>query len=217
MVKREELTEMFKTEAFDDPRFKKGLVLKFARATIKLTKVDRKNMRVWGEQINLYDFNTGMSHYGHDVDTTDPKNIICRDCKVTIDQESTEDGEVKAAKRQEVEEAVEDDERKVKEKDRRFRYELLCQDGTIKHFAAGRRKRVTEIAKIVDARQIAVVPMIYYPMRFAEAALYSDKEVDFDANTRNPHLNTLQGDPDLGEPEEFFIVGNVLAEFEVKL
>lgn len=105
MSKREEITDVISDGAFEDPEFKKGLVLKFEKATLKITKIDRKNKRVWAEHIALYDFKSGMSHYGHLVDTTNPEGIYCTDCQVTIDQPSTEDGEKKALDRQDDEEA----------------------------------------------------------------------------------------------------------------
>lgn len=215
MSKREEITDVIKPEAFDDPNFKKGLVLKFAKATLKLTRVDRKNKRVWAEHMNLYDFNKGMSHYGHDVDTSDPSRVYCNDCKLEISDNATEEGEIKATHRQEAVDEVEAEEQRKKDKHRRFRYELLNQDGTIKHYPKQKRKKVGEIKKILGANELGVVPPVYYPQRYETAAIYSDKDIDWDAAVRNPHLETIPGNPEDGEPEEFFIVGNVLAEIEV--
>lgn len=216
MSKREEITDMIVPEAYDDPKFKKGLVLKFTKATLRLTKVDRKNKRVWAEHINLYDFNTGMSHYGHDIDTSDPARIYCNDCKLEISNEATMEGEIKATHRQEEVDEKEAEESRKKDKHRRFRYELLRQDGTIKHFPKQKRKKVTEIKKILEANELGVVPPVYYPQRYETAAIYSDKNIDWDTAIRNPHLNTLPGDPEDGGPNEYFIVGDVLAEIEVQ-
>lgn len=215
MSKKEEITDVIKPEAFDDPNFKKGLVLKFAKATLKLTRVDRKNKRVWAEHINVYDFNTGMSHYGHDVDVSDPSRVFCNDCQLEISDKATEEGEIKATHRQEAIDEAEMEEQRIKEKDRRFRYELLKQDGTIQHYPAQKRKKLGTMIKILGAAQIAVVPPVYYPQRYETAALYSDKDVNWDQNVRNPHLNVIPGNVEDGEPEEFFIVGDVLAEIEV--
>lgn len=216
MSKREEITDVISDAAYDDPNFKAGLVMKFAKATLKITRVDRKNKRTWAEHINLYDFETGISHYGHDVDTKDPAKIYCNDCKVEISDKATREGEIKAAHRQEEVDEKEAEESRKKDKHRRFRYELLKEDGTIKHYPAQKRKKVGTIQKILDASILAVVPPVYYPQRYETAALYSDKDINWDQHVRNPHLNVLKGDPDLNEPEEFFIVGDVLAEIEVK-
>lgn len=225
---REDLTDMMIDRAYTDKDehgkyvFYVGRTLHFnyegSPTIIKITKIDRKNKRMWGERIALYDFNTGMSHYGHDVDTSDPERIFCRDCEVEISQPNTEEGEVKAIQRQrEEEETAAAKVDKKAEKKRRFRYELLGQDGSIKKFDAGKRKTVTEIGKILNhPTELAVVPMIYYPQKYAEAALYSDQQANWNPNAmKNPHLMTLQGDPDLGEQEEYYIVGDVLAEIEV--
>lgn len=103
MAKREEITDVIADAAYEDEKFKKGLVLKFEKTTLKLTKVDRKNKRTWAEHIKLYDFDTGMTHYGHGIDVTKPERIYCNDCKVEIDQESNEDGDVKAGDRKDAE------------------------------------------------------------------------------------------------------------------
>lgn len=215
MSKKEEITDVIKPEAFDDENFKVGTVLKFAKATLRITKVDRKNKRVWAEHISTYDFNTGLSHYGHDVDTSDPSRVYCRDCQVEISDKATEEGEIKATHRQEEVDEAEMEEQRKKDKHRRFRYELLKQDGTIKHYPVQRRKKMGSIVKILSASQLAVVPPAYYPDRYETAALYSDKDVNWDQNVRNPHLNVLPGDPEDGGPQEYFIVGDVLAEIEV--
>lgn len=215
MGKKEEITDVISDEAYGDPKFKKGLVLKFAKATLRLTRVDRKNKRVWAEHISLYDFNKGMTHYGHDVDGSDPQHVYCRDCKLEISDEATKEGEIKAAHRQEEVDEDEAEKQRKKDKHRRFRYELLSQDGTIKHYPKQRRKKVGEIRKILNASNLAVVPPVYYPQRYETAAIYSDKDINWDQAVRNPHLNTLPGNVEDGEPEEFFIVGDALAEIEV--
>ena len=215
MSKKEEITDMITDEAFGDPQFKKGLVMKFARATLKLTRVDRKNKRVWAEHINVYDFNTGMSHYGHDVDVSDRMKVFCKDCQVEISDKATEEGDIKATHRQEEIDEAEMEEQRIKDKDRRFRYELLREDGTIKHYPAQRRKKLGTMIKILQASQIAVVPVVYYPQKYETVAMYSDKDINWDQHVRNPHLNVIPGNVEDGEPEEFFIVGDVLAEIEV--
>lgn len=101
---KEEITDLVDPKAYDDPKFKKGIALKFERATIKVTKVDRKNKRAWGEHIVLVDQSIVGTHHGHNVDSTQQAFIeygrpFCTDCQVPVDQPSTEDGDVKALNR----------------------------------------------------------------------------------------------------------------------
>ena len=227
MSNKENLSDMFidwfYTDKDEKGEFinKTGTVLKFmyegSPTHVKITRIDRKNKKVWGEHIKLYDFNTGMSHYGHAIVSSDPEHIYCQDCEVEISQPNTEEGEVKAIERQSKKDEEEAEKVVKNSKNRRFRYELLCQDGTIKKYAAGKRKKIVEIAKILGRpEELGVVPVVYYPMKYAECALYSDQKGNWNPNNiKNPHLNVLQGDPDLGEPEEFYVVGDVLAEIEV--
>lgn len=226
MGRKENLSDMmidaFYTDRGEngDYKHKVGTVLKFeyegSPTYIKITKIDRKNKKLWGEHIKLYDFNTGMSHYGHDVDSSDTEHIFCRDCQVEIDQASTEDGEVKALTRQQQEDEEEQKKEAKRDRNRRFRYELLRQDGTIKKFDAGKRKKISEIQKILNAQKVGVVPVVYYPQKYEHVAIYSDQEANWNPNCKkNPHLLTIPGDPDLGEQEEFYILGDALAEIEV--
>lgn len=102
--KREEITDLIDPAAYDDLDFKKGFVMRFTGATIKVTKIDRKNKRAWGEHINLVTQNIVETHDGHDVDhgkgAYDMFGMpFCKDCKVKIDEPSTEDGEKKALDR----------------------------------------------------------------------------------------------------------------------
>jgi len=103
--KKEEITDLFDPEAFDDPEyFVVGRAFKFATATIKITKIDRKNKRVWGEHITLVSGRTVNSHDGHDVGGGGPGDLpFCNDCKVSIDEPSTEDGDKKALDRKDAE------------------------------------------------------------------------------------------------------------------
>ena len=107
--KKEEISDLIDPSAYDSPDFQKGLVLKFAEATIKITKVDRKNKRTWGEHIVLINNAIVGTHEGHDVDHgKGAYNMFgmpfCKDCKVKIDEPSTEDGEKKALDRKDREE-----------------------------------------------------------------------------------------------------------------
>lgn len=107
---REEITDLFgdvyQEKDTDTGKFvfRKGRVLRFdyegSLTTIKVTKIDRRAKRMWGEHIELVDQKIVRSHYGHDVDqkTAPP---LCLDCNVPVTQPSTEDGDKKALDRQE--------------------------------------------------------------------------------------------------------------------
>lgn len=102
--KKEEISDLIAPEAYDDPTFQKGIVLKFAKATIKVTKVDRKNKRTWGEHISLVNQRIAGTHHEHTVDSSktayDEYGVpFCEDCNVPVDQPSTEDGDKKALDR----------------------------------------------------------------------------------------------------------------------
>lgn len=99
--KKEEITDMISDEAYADPEFKKGILLKFERANIKITKVDRKNKRTWGEHVQLANGVVVNTHDGHDVTGGGPGDFpYCNDCQVHINEPSTEDGDKKALDRQ---------------------------------------------------------------------------------------------------------------------
>lgn len=106
--KKEEVTDLIDPDAYDDKSmndtFKVGAVMKFAQATIKITKIDRKNKRTWGEHITLVNQKIVGSHHNHNVDSSktayDEYGIpYCWDCRVTVDELSTEDGDKKALDR----------------------------------------------------------------------------------------------------------------------
>jgi hypothetical protein len=106
--KKEEITDIISDEAYADPDFKKGLVLKFQKATIKITKVDRKNKRTWGEHIVLVKGNVIETHQDHNVDSSKEAYDLygmpyCTDCEVPVNEVSTEDGDVKALDRKDIE------------------------------------------------------------------------------------------------------------------
>lgn len=97
---KEEITDMISDEAYADPDFKKGILLKFEKATIKVTKVDRKNKRTWGEHIKLAGGEIVSTHDGHDVTGGGVGDFpFCKDCQVYINEPSTEDGDKKALDR----------------------------------------------------------------------------------------------------------------------
>lgn len=217
MSKREEITDVINDSAYEDPNFKAGLVLKFAKTTIKITKVDRKNKRAWGEHIKMYSINEGYSHYGHNIDNTDPTSVYCTDCEVEVSEAANELGETKVAERNEAE--TEKQHKKEILAGKKFRYELLRQDGTVKHFKAGKRKKFTELYKILNCTLLELIPAPYYSEAYNNhhTAIFADEEGRFHPeNIRNPHFLVLPGDPDLGEPAEWDVVGNAIAEIEVK-
>lgn len=98
--KKEEITDLIDPSAYESnfEDFKKGAVMKFAEATIKITKIDRKNKRTWGEHITLVNQRIVGTHHEHDVDTSKASYDLfgtpfCKDCKVAVTETSTEDGE----------------------------------------------------------------------------------------------------------------------------
>lgn len=98
--KKEEISDMIDPSAYDDPEFKKGILLKFQLASIKITKVDRKNKRTWGEHIQLASGIVVHTHDGHDVGGGGEGDFpFCNDCQVNINEPSTEDGDKKALDR----------------------------------------------------------------------------------------------------------------------
>lgn len=99
MPKREEITDVIDKQAYDDPEFKRGLVLRFANATLKITRVDRKNKRTWAEHWELYLAEAAVSHYGHMLERREDGKSWCKDCDLEISQMATKEGERKAAER----------------------------------------------------------------------------------------------------------------------
>ena len=105
-MKKEEITDLIADHAYDDPEFKPGLVLRFSQATIKVTKVDRKNKRCWGQHVELVKQEVGLGHYKHNIDTTEEtvKEFgvpYCTDCEVPINEQATLAGKQAAVGRQE--------------------------------------------------------------------------------------------------------------------
>lgn len=107
MGKKEEITDLISEKGMD--KLKKGQLLKFdyegSITAIVITRIDRKNKRIWGEHTELGDQGAVMSHYRHAVDST-PETMAkyngvayCTDCEVPVSEYSTEDGDVKALNR----------------------------------------------------------------------------------------------------------------------
>lgn len=217
--KREEISDVISEGGLK--RLRKDDVLHFGNDEVghtylKITKIDRKNKRVWAEHVlPMVDFNTGMSHYGHDIDTEAEGQPFCRDCNVDITEPSTEDGDVKARNRADAKEQLqrmEDDPNKI------WQYILLKQDGTREDL--GQRTKMTfgDMYKILNCTTIELVPMAYWTEEFNVwgASIYADENARADnTNVRNPHFHVLEGDPSIGEPEEWDVVGNAIVELEV--
>lgn len=95
MGKKEEITDVISEDGY--AKLKVGQVLSFTEATLKITK--KAKGRVWAEHVSTpVDVNTGMSHYGHNVDASEPGVPYCTDCERPIDQLATEEGEVSSLK-----------------------------------------------------------------------------------------------------------------------
>lgn len=96
MGKKEEITDVITPEGY--AKLKKGDILNFAEATLKITK--KAQGRIWAEHVSTpVDVEVGMSHYGHNVDASDPGVPFCTDCGVPINELATEKGDVKASLR----------------------------------------------------------------------------------------------------------------------
>lgn len=95
-----------------------------------------------------------------------------------------------------------------------YRYTVLKQDGTKEALADSKRKRFREMYRLLHCSMIEVIPEAYYPPAYEQAtSIYGDEEARFnEENKRNPHMLVLTGDPKLGEPLEWDVVGDVLIE-----
>lgn len=104
---KEEITDIISDEAYDDPNFKKGLLLKMEKANIVITKVDRKNKRTWGRHIQPVNQGIATTHYGHNIDTTEETQQefgapYCADCEVSLNEQATVEGKKKAQEREDI-------------------------------------------------------------------------------------------------------------------
>ena len=112
MGKKEEITDLISDEGIRN--LKKGQVLKFnyegSITAIRITRVDRKAMRIWGEHINLAEPGKGFSHYGHNLDVT-PETVnaygypYCEDCEMPVNEQGTLEGDNIAQERAKKKEA----------------------------------------------------------------------------------------------------------------
>lgn len=99
MPKKEEISDIISEEAYSDPAFKRGIILRFTDASLKVTRVDRKNKRTWAEHRELYLAEAAVSHYGHMLERREDGKSWCKDCDLEISEMATEEGERKAAER----------------------------------------------------------------------------------------------------------------------
>lgn len=112
--KKEEITDMMQDKIYTERTidgdfvFRKGKLLKFRDGNnftnMKITRIDRKNKRVWAQHIKTFDRSVVYQHRRHAVDVT-PETTkeygvpFCTDCGVPVTEPSNEDGEVKALDR----------------------------------------------------------------------------------------------------------------------
>lgn len=111
MGKKEEITDIFPTpEAIK--KIKVGTVLKFdSGVQIKVTR--KTKTRIWGEHVELLDMDTGMSHYGHNLDVTEEALQeygvpYCQDCEIPVRNRATTTGDMKAMQREQEKEMQEE-------------------------------------------------------------------------------------------------------------
>ncbi len=107
---KEEITDILTAEGIRSGEFKKGQMLKFeyegSQTCIKITRLDKKNGRAWGEHIEPVNNNIALSHYGHNLDATEEairqyRVPYCTDCETPVSLEATPEGKRKVETREE--------------------------------------------------------------------------------------------------------------------
>lgn len=98
MANREEISDMISDDLWKLPEFKKDFILRFDKATLKITKINRKAKRVWAEHTELVEQIVANTHYGHNLDATEDVPY-CTDCEVYIDEAATLEGKSKVEDR----------------------------------------------------------------------------------------------------------------------
>lgn len=103
---KEEITDLFNDETIRNKDvLAVGKVAIFdyegSKTCIKITRIDRKNARIWGKHISLSEANSFMSHYGHQIDKRKETvkkygTPFCLDCRFSLSHGATEEGNVKA-------------------------------------------------------------------------------------------------------------------------
>ena len=93
------------------------------------------------------------------------------------------------------------------------KYTLLKQDGTTQFLGVGKKKSFQEFYEILNCTIIEHIPHAYYPDNLGHVEMWGDEEARFNSdNIRNPHFKVLRGNPLLGEPEEWDIVGDIIKD-----
>lgn len=107
---KEEITDILTPDGCKSGEYKKGQLLKFEHegsvTCIKITRIDRKNGRAWGEHIEPVNNNVALSHYGHNLDATEEaireyRVPYCTDCEMPVNSEASAEGKRKVQEREE--------------------------------------------------------------------------------------------------------------------
>ena len=100
---------------------------------------------------------------------------------------------------------------------KQYQYTLLKQDGTTEDLGTGKQRKFDELYKILDCDLIEIIPSAYWTGKgYGKCNMYGDEEGRFKGrNHRNPHFTVLYGNPDLGEPAEWDVVGDIIMEKKV--
>ncbi len=107
MSKSEELTDQLTDDFIRRVQAEKITVLTFemegSKTQFKVTKVvSNPKPRIWGREIVTTDMDTGMTHYGHEIDVKQVP-AWCDDCNVPVTKRATVWGNKVAEARQEKE------------------------------------------------------------------------------------------------------------------
>ncbi len=101
----------------------------------------------------------------------------------------------------------------------KFKYEMLNQDGTRHTLKQTHKLSLKEIYALLDCTNVELIPQAYYPKEYqSDEALehnifWADGEGRFNSdNHRNPFMQVLKGNPNIGEPYEWDCVGNMLVQ-----
>jgi hypothetical protein len=94
-----------------------------------------------------------------------------------------------------------------------YRYTLLKQDGSVEGLGVSKKKTFQEFYQILHCSIIEHIPHAYYPDNLGHVEMWGDEEARLkEGNTRNPHFKVLIGNPALGEPKEWDVVGDIIKE-----
>lgn len=92
-------------------------------------------------------------------------------------------------------------------------YTLLKMNGETQDLGKG-NLTVKDMYKILGCSVIELIPQPYYGEQDGlGVSIWGDEEARFnEENTRNPFTKVLSGNPELGEPEEWDCVGDLIKE-----